>query len=94
VPEASRLQRFLLFALPALALFACVGVTRVFIAADVVALGLRMTGLKSIAAVAVVGGPPFAAARLRIRAAGRATGGQARAAVAFAASSSSSSSRR
>lgn len=56
VPEASRLQRFLLFALPALALFACVWVTRVFIAADVVALGLRMTGIKSIAAVAVVGG--------------------------------------
>jgi len=56
VPEASRLQRFLLFALPALALFACVWVTRVFVAADVVALGLRMTGLKSIAAVAVVGG--------------------------------------
>jgi hypothetical protein len=50
------LQRLLTYALPALALFVCVWVTRVFVAVDVVALVMPMTGLKAIAAVAVVGG--------------------------------------
>jgi hypothetical protein len=53
--ERGNLSRFLLFALPALALFACVWVTRVFIAVDLVAQVLHMTGLKSIVAVAVAG---------------------------------------
>lgn len=48
-------RRFLLLGLPMLALFACVWVARVFIAVDVVTRVLHMTGLKSIAAVAVVG---------------------------------------
>jgi hypothetical protein len=48
-------SRLLLFGLPVLALFACVWVTRVFIAVDVVTQVLHMTGLRSIAAVAVVG---------------------------------------
>lgn len=80
--EPANLTRFLLFALPVLALFACVWVTRVFIAVDLVAEVLHMTGLKSIAAVAVVGAllpslplglaygllrpPPMAAAALRV----------------------------
>jgi hypothetical protein len=50
------LKRFLTYALPALSLFVCVWVTRVFVAVDLVALVMPMTGLNAIAAVAVVGG--------------------------------------
>jgi hypothetical protein len=50
------LQRFLTYALPALSLFVCVWVTRVFLAVDLVALVMPMAGLKAIAAVALVGG--------------------------------------
>jgi hypothetical protein len=50
------LDRVLIHALPALALFVCVWATRVFLAVDVVALFMRMSGLFAIASVAVVGG--------------------------------------
>jgi hypothetical protein len=50
------LKRALAYALPALALFVCVWVTRVFLAVDIVALFMQMAGLPAIVAVAVVGG--------------------------------------
>jgi hypothetical protein len=50
------LKRALVYGLPALALFICVWATRVFLAVDIVALFMRMSGLLAIAAVAVVGG--------------------------------------
>lgn len=56
VPAEPMLKRFLTHALPALALFVCVWVTRVFVAVDLVALVMPMTGLKAIAAVAILGG--------------------------------------
>ncbi|MEO8739585.1 MAG: hypothetical protein ABI537_07775 [Casimicrobiaceae bacterium] len=46
----------LVYVLPALALFACVWVTRVFVSAEIVAGVLQMTGLRAIALVAVFGG--------------------------------------
>jgi hypothetical protein len=49
-------NRVLSYGLPALVLFACVWATRVFLAVDVVALFMRMSGLLAIASVAVVGG--------------------------------------
>ena len=50
------LQRVLVYVSPALALFACVWVTRVFVSAEIVAGVLQMTGLRAIAMVAVLGG--------------------------------------
>jgi hypothetical protein len=50
------LKRTLVYGLPALALFICVWATRVFLAVEIVALFMRMSGLLAIAAVAVVGG--------------------------------------
>jgi len=50
------LERLLVYALPALALFACVWVTRVFVSAEIVAGVLHMTGLPAIAMVAALGG--------------------------------------
>jgi hypothetical protein len=50
------LKRALVYGLPALALFICVWATRVFLAVDFVALFMRMAGLLTIAAVAVVSG--------------------------------------
>ena len=50
------LKRVLVYGLPALALFVCVWVTRVFLAVDIVALVMRMNSLLAIASVAVVGG--------------------------------------
>src|SRR5450432_98619 len=50
------LDLLLVYALPALALFACVWVTRVFVSAEIVAGILQMTGLRAIALVAVLGG--------------------------------------
>jgi hypothetical protein len=50
------LKRALVYGLPALALFICVWTTRVFLAVDIVALFMPMTGLLAIAAVAAVGG--------------------------------------
>jgi len=50
------LKRALVYGLPALALFICVWATRVFLAVEIVALFMRMSGLLAIAAVAVVGG--------------------------------------
>ncbi len=50
------LKRVLTYALPALSLFVCVWVARVFAAVDLVALVMPITGLKAIAAVALVGG--------------------------------------
>jgi len=50
------LERLLVYALPALALFACVWVTRVFVSAEIVAGVLHMTGLPAIAMVAAFGG--------------------------------------
>src|SRR5450755_1251980 len=50
------LKRSLVYGLPALALFICVWATRVFLAVDLVALFMRMAGLPTIAAVAVVSG--------------------------------------
>ena len=50
------LKRALVYGLPALALFVCIWVTRVFLAVDIVSLFMPMAGLPAIAAVAVVGG--------------------------------------
>ncbi len=50
------LKRVLAYGLPAFALFICVWATRVFLAVEVVALFMRMSGLLAIAAVAAVGG--------------------------------------
>jgi hypothetical protein len=50
------LDLLLVYVLPALALFACVWVTRVFVSAEIVAGILQMTGLRAIALVAVLGG--------------------------------------
>jgi hypothetical protein len=50
------LKRMVDYVLPALALFACVWVTRVFVAADVVALVMPLASLLAIALVGVVGG--------------------------------------
>ncbi len=50
------LNRILAYGLPALALFLCVWVTRVFLAVDIVALFMRMSGLLAIGSVAIVGG--------------------------------------
>ena len=50
------LNRILAYGLPALALFICVWVTRVFLAVDIVAMFMRMSGLLAIGSVAVVGG--------------------------------------
>ncbi len=55
-PPGRTLELLLLVVLPALALFACVWVTRVFISAQLVAVALQMTGLIAIALVAVLGG--------------------------------------
>jgi len=55
-PPGRALELLLMVILPALALFACVWVTRVFIAAQIVAVTLQMTGLLAIALVAVLGG--------------------------------------
>jgi hypothetical protein len=48
--------RWIVFALSALALFACVWLTRVFVAADLVAQWHSLAGLRAIAAIAIVGG--------------------------------------
>ena len=50
------LRRALIYGLPALALFVCVWATRVFLAVDIVALFMRMSGFLAIGSVAVVGG--------------------------------------
>jgi hypothetical protein len=50
------LKRMVDYVLPALALFACVWVSRVFAAADVVALVMPLASLLAIALVGVVGG--------------------------------------
>lgn len=50
------LKRWVDYVLPALALFACVWVSRVFVAADVVALVMPLASLLAIALVGVVGG--------------------------------------
>jgi hypothetical protein len=55
-PPGRTLELLLMYVLPALALFACVWVTRVFISAQIVAVALQMTGLLAIALVAVLGG--------------------------------------
>jgi hypothetical protein len=55
-PPGRALALLLMYALPALALFACVWVTRVFVSAEIVAGVLQMTGLRAIALVAVFGG--------------------------------------
>ena len=56
VAPGKALELLLVYALPALALFACVWVTRVFVSAEIVAGVLQMTGLRAIALVAVLGG--------------------------------------
>jgi len=50
------LRRALFYGLPALALFICVWVTRVFLATDIATRLLQLTGLQAIASVAVIGG--------------------------------------
>ena len=50
------LKRMVDYVLPALALFACVWVSRVFVAADVVAFVMPLASLLAIALVGVVGG--------------------------------------
>jgi hypothetical protein len=50
------LKRIVDYALPALALFACVWVSRVFASADVIALVMPLASLLAIALVGVVGG--------------------------------------
>jgi hypothetical protein len=50
------LKRVLAYSLPAFALFICVWATRVFLAVEIVALVMPMSGLLAIAAVAAVGG--------------------------------------